>query len=96
MDEGGDASTEVVAGVPRVNGDLTWQAQIYVPRGGLTHRPGQKPVTLCIRGPSRHDKGDAESDGDKLLQAYKEGGVKEVRKVRSVLNNEAGRGGWGN
>merc|ERR1712186_187589 len=67
--EPGEATTEVVDGVPRVNGDLTWQAQIYVPRSGVTHRPGQKPVTLCIRGPSRANKQDAESDGEKLLQA---------------------------
>lgn len=89
--------TEIVDGVPRVNGDLTYQAQIYVPRDRGVHvlGPGQKPPTVCIRGPSRVDRGDAEEDGEKLLKAFKKGGIGEVRKLRSVLNNEAGRGGWG-
>jgi len=83
-----------VGGVTRANGDPTWQAQVYVPRSGIVHRPGQKPVTLCIRGPSRPAKEEAENDADKLLRAFKDGGTQEVRKVRSVLNNDAGRGGW--
>jgi len=87
--------TEIVDGVPRVNGDLTWQAQIYVPRPGVVHRPGQKPVTVCIRGPSRPSKKDAEDDAKRLENAYSDGGIKEVRKLRSHLNSDAGRGGWG-
>lgn len=78
-----------------MNGDLTWQAQVYVPRQGIVHRPGQKTVTVCIRGPSRPSKEEAEKDTRKLEKAFKDGGAKEVRKLRSVLNNEAGRGGWG-
>mmetsp|Transcript_45125 Transcript_45125/g.104335 ORF Transcript_45125/g.104335 Transcript_45125/m.104335 type:complete len:203 (+) Transcript_45125:40-648(+) len=93
--EDGEAVTEIVDGVPRVNGDLTWQAQIYVPRPGVVYRPGQKPVTLCIRGPSRPSKEDAQDDARKLEGAFKDGGIKEVRRLRSVLNNDAGRGGWG-
>mmetsp|Transcript_73077 Transcript_73077/g.144916 ORF Transcript_73077/g.144916 Transcript_73077/m.144916 type:complete len:222 (+) Transcript_73077:58-723(+) len=95
--DGGDeeARLEIVEGVPRVNGDPTWQAQIYVPRQGVSFRPSQKPVTLCIRGPSRPCKEDVEDDGRKLEAAFKEGGISRVRKVRSILNNDAGRGGWG-
>lgn len=84
-----------MSGVPRVNGDVTWQAQIYVPRPGVAHRPGQKPVTLCIRGPSRPEKVDAEDDARRLESAWKDGGIQSVRKARSILNNDAGRGGWG-
>mmetsp|Transcript_80693 Transcript_80693/g.248869 ORF Transcript_80693/g.248869 Transcript_80693/m.248869 type:complete len:195 (+) Transcript_80693:102-686(+) len=91
----GEAVTEIVDGVPRVNGDLTWQAQIYVPRPGVVYRPGQKPVKLCIRGPSRPSKEDAQDDAKKLESAFKDGGIKEVRRLRSILNNDAGRGGWG-
>lgn len=87
----------MVDGVPRVNGDLTWQAQIYVPRQGCVHtlNPGQKPPTVCIRGPSRPSRHEADEDARKLESAYKDGGVKEVRRTRSVLNNDAGRGAWG-
>jgi len=77
-----------------VNGDVTWQAQIYVPRGGVEYRPGQKPVMLCIRGPSRTNKDDVQDDMKKMEEAYKEGGIPKLRKVRSTLNNAAGRGGW--
>lgn len=90
-----EATTEIVDGVPRSNGDLTWQAQIYVPRAGVAYRPGQKPIMLCVRGPSRPSKEDVEDDARKLEAAFKEGGISKVRKIRSVLNNEAGRGGWG-
>jgi len=90
-----EATSEVVDGVPRANGDVTWQAQIYVPRPGVVHRPGQKPVFICIRGPSRPDRRDAEEDESKFMSAFREGGVREVRKVRSGLNSDAGRGGWG-
>lgn len=78
----------------RVNGDLTWQAVVYTPRPQSLHRPGQRSVSLCIRGPSRHAKEDSESDGKKLMKAWERGGITEVRKVRCVLNDEAGRGGW--
>lgn len=82
-----EAVAEIVDGVARANGDLTWQAQIHVPRPGLTHR------TFLIRGPSRPDKQDAESDLEKLEKAYKSGGVKDVRKVQSTLNVDARRQG---
>merc|ERR1712154_177532 len=43
-DENG-ITIEIVDGVQRVNGDKTYQAQIYVPRPGSMHslNPGQKP-----------------------------------------------------
>lgn len=79
-------------GVTRANGDKTYQAQIYVPRPGSMHslNPGQKPPTVCIRGPSRHDLASAEEDGTKMKQAFLEGGIAELRKTRAGLT---GRGG---
>lgn len=90
-----ELETEVVKGVPRTNGDATWQAQVYVPRPGAHHNPGGKVATLCVRGPSRADENDAIQDTKKLVEAYREGGVQAARKMRTTLNDEAGRGGWG-
>lgn len=83
---------EIVDGVTRVTGDKTYQAQIYVPRVGAVHslNPGQKPPTVCIRGPSRVDKHIAEDDGQKFKTAFEEGGIQELRRVRATLT---GRGG---
>lgn len=95
--EAPDASIEIVEGAPKMNGDPTYQAQIYVPRDRGVHvlTAGQKPPTVCIRGPSRLDRSDAESDGEKLLKTFRKSGIAEVRKLRSILSDEACLGRFG-
>lgn len=94
LKDGDDEITiEITDGVTRVTGDVTYQVQMYVPREGGAQklRDGQKPQTVCIRGPSRVDKTTAEEDAQRLKKAFLEGGIQKVRKVRAALT---GRGGY--
>lgn len=90
---GKEVTVEITHGVTRVTGEVTYQVQIHVPREGSVHlaREGQKVPTVCIRGPSRVDKGMAEDDAERMKAAYLEGGIQKVRKVRASLT---GRGGY--
>lgn len=54
-------------------------------------KEGQKPQTVCIRGPSRVERSIAEDDAEKLKSAFLEGGIQKVRVVRAALT---GRGGY--
>lgn len=56
-----------------------YQVEIDVVKG---ENHDGKPRTVCIRGPIRHDKKEAEMDGNKLEEACKDG----AQAVRSVAN----------
>mmetsp|Transcript_72740 Transcript_72740/g.168583 ORF Transcript_72740/g.168583 Transcript_72740/m.168583 type:complete len:302 (-) Transcript_72740:232-1137(-) len=88
-----EITIEIADGVTRVTGDVTYQVQMHIPRQGGAQRlrEGQKPPTVCIRGPSRVDRSTAEDDAHKLKSAFLEGGIQKVRKVRAALT---GRGGY--
>lgn len=90
--EDDEVDVEIVDGVKRVNGDASFQVQVYIPREGTRHmlKPGQKVPKVCIRGPSRGSRDVAEEDARRLRAAFHDGGVTELRKVRAALT---GRGG---
>eukprot|EP00435_Cladocopium_sp_Y103_P017677 s1816_g4.t1 len=81
---------EVVAGKPRPStGEPTWRAEIMMPQVGLTERTGGnsyggKVRTMCIRGPHRVDKSQAEEDAEKLGAAAKDG---DTRAVKAIAND---------
>ncbi|CAE7559905.1 unnamed protein product [Symbiodinium natans] len=86
---------EVVAGKPRPStGEQTWRAEIMMPQVGLGDKSGAynyggKVRTMCIRGPHRVDKQQAEEDAIKLEDAAKDG---DTRKVKAIANDMV-RGG---
>jgi len=73
----------VCQGVPLHSGEPTWQAEIYVPQGGmnmLNHAGRQR--TMCIRGPSRTSQEQADEDAVILNKSAPEG----PKAVRTVAN----------
>lgn len=67
-------------------GDPTWQAELYVPQGGaqaLNHAGRLR--TMCIRGPSRADKDQAERDAKLLQDAAMSGGPQKARTVANQM-----------
>jgi len=92
-ENGNDVTVEIASGVTRVTGEVTYQVEMNIPREGRVHasQEGGKVPTVCIRGPSRVDRGMAEEDARKMKAAHLEGGIKQVRKVRAALT---GRGGY--
>merc|ERR1712107_969200 len=81
---------EVIEGVAKLNGTESWRAEIAMlrpqkPDARYTGHPGY----INIRGPSRLARDTADSDGRKLLEAVKSGGMSEARKLQRTLNNEA-------
>lgn len=48
--------------------------------------------SFAIRGPKRNDLGLAQSDGQRMLQAYAEGGEKDARKMQRTLQEENNNG----
>mmetsp|Transcript_133094 Transcript_133094/g.188029 ORF Transcript_133094/g.188029 Transcript_133094/m.188029 type:complete len:178 (-) Transcript_133094:83-616(-) len=86
---------EVVAGKPRPStGEQTWRAEIMMPQVGLGDKSGAynyggKVRTMCIRGPHRVDKQQAEDDAVKLEEAARDG---DTRKVKAIANDMV-RGG---
>lgn len=84
-------TVEIIDGIKRTNGDLTYQAQLNVPKDGIGKVPsGRKAQTVCIRGPSRVERQGAEEDARALKDAFLEGGVQQVRKLRATLTGRAG------
>lgn len=59
----------------RHNGDALYQAEIYMSLGAST---GGRQRTMCIRGPCRVDKSQAQEDADQLEAASKDS-IKAVR-----------------
>jgi len=86
-------TVEIASGVTRVTGEVTYQVEMHIPREGRVHasQEGGRVPTVCIRGPSRVDRGMAEEDARKMKTAHLDGGIKQVRKVRASLT---GRGGY--
>jgi len=80
-------SYEIVAGVTKLNGDTSWRAELAIPRAN--NWSAARAGTINIRGPSRMDKKDAESDGEKMVDAAKEGGMHAARVMQRKLNGEA-------
>ena len=67
----------VARGVPRKNGDATWQATVHVPR--WTGRE------LAVRAPSRVTAAEARDDGHALRDAFVEGGYDACRELQTQL-----------
>ena len=82
MPEGVQA--EVVAGIPRSNGDKTFRAEVDVPRGNES-RGGK----VQIRGPNRSDRGSCEQDIKAFVKAFEDEGASGGRKVQRELQR-----GW--
>uniref|UniRef100_A0A7S0FZM2 Uncharacterized protein n=1 Tax=Pyrodinium bahamense TaxID=73915 RepID=A0A7S0FZM2_9DINO len=80
---------EIVDGVTKLNGSLSWRAEVYLPRPVQADRLGGRPGTINIRGPSRLDRKDAERDGERLKEAAIEGGAPATRSLQRKLNTEA-------
>jgi len=81
----------VVEAGKRHSGDKLYQAEIYLAMGGdrggsLGPNSGGRPRTMCIRGPGRVDKQQAQDDADKLEKASQEG-IKAVREAARVMKN---------
>lgn len=72
----------VVEGKPQNDGKSTFQSEIMVPQGGMNH--GGKTRSMCIRGPSRTSREQAEADGKRLNDAAREG-AKECRAVANQM-----------
>jgi len=75
----------------RHSGDQLFQAEIYLSMGAgaggaLGPGTGGKERTMCIRGPGRVDREQAQDDADKLERAAKDG-VKAVREAAKVMKN---------
>lgn len=76
---------EVVESKPRQStGEMTYRAEILMPQGGGYNYSG-KVRTMCIRGPSRVDRGQAQADADKLENAALGGDAKEVKAVAATM-----------
>mmetsp|Transcript_30152 Transcript_30152/g.82872 ORF Transcript_30152/g.82872 Transcript_30152/m.82872 type:complete len:210 (-) Transcript_30152:127-756(-) len=84
--EDGETIAEVVPAAPKPGGELTsWQAELQAPRPGAVHRPEQKAMKVIIRGPIRVSKERAKEDLDKLVDAYKKGGLAAARKLQGEM-----------
>lgn len=70
--------------MPRASGDLTWRAEITIPREGGSGLLGKRGTTQ-VRGPSRVNKDVVQEDIDQLVDGYKKGGNNEMRKVQREL-----------
>jgi len=82
-------AVRVIPGHPLHNLEATWQAEITVPaeHGGVRcfglHDGRQR--TMCIRGPTRHQREHAEADCVELEAAAIDGGPKAVRACQGRL-----------
>jgi len=80
----------VVDGVPRQDKRETWRAEIYLPRPGapLAHRDRG---SVCIRGPNRFTREEAEDDLEQCKQTADQAGddaAKQVRQLASRLKTD--------
>mmetsp|Transcript_2706 Transcript_2706/g.6143 ORF Transcript_2706/g.6143 Transcript_2706/m.6143 type:complete len:159 (-) Transcript_2706:201-677(-) len=80
---GGIESVEakVVDARTRHSGEPTFQAEVYL---GLDAAAAGRQRTMCIRGPCRVDRGQAQEDADKMEEAAKDG-IKAVREMAAKM-----------
>merc|ERR1719367_509143 len=80
---------EVAEAGKRHSGDQLYQAEIYMslgPGAGGSLGPGTggRQRTMCIRGPCRVDRVQAQDDAEKLEHASKNG-IKAVREAAAIM-----------
>ena len=64
-----------------------FRAEIQMPKN-VKFDNGGKARTMCVRGPLRVDKGQAERDAEQLQQEAKDGDTAKVKAAaRSMLQN---------
>eukprot|EP00434_Breviolum_minutum_P007398 symbB.v1.2.006529.t1/scaffold389.1/size214891/4 len=80
---GGIESVEakVVDARTRHSGEQTYQAEIYL---GLDAASAGRQRTMCVRGPCRVDKSQAQEDADKMEDATRDG-IKAVREIAATI-----------
>jgi len=66
----------------RHNGDMKYQAEIYMAQPGIG--TAGRARTMCVRGPIRADKNQAERDADQLQVASAKG-LREVRDLAAEM-----------
>jgi len=71
----------VVEAKQRHNGDATFQAEILL---SFSQDPSGRARTMCIRGPYRPDKSQAEADADELEKASRNG-TKAARELATKM-----------
>eukprot|EP00435_Cladocopium_sp_Y103_P009717 s3557_g2.t1 len=74
---------KVVDARTRHSGEQTYQAEIYL---GLDAQAAGRQRTMCVRGPCRVDKSQAQADADKMEDAAKDG-IKAVREVAAEIKS---------
>ncbi|CAK9024936.1 unnamed protein product [Durusdinium trenchii] len=72
---------KVVDARTRHSGEQTFQAEIYL---GLDAAAAGRQRTMCVRGPCRVDKSQAQEDADKMEDASRDG-MKAVREVAAKM-----------
>jgi len=81
---------EIEDGAVKANGSKTWRALIHCPRPQRGERAAMDlpQGTICIRGPSRLTKQEADSDGEQLERVAASGDMRALRDLQQKLTRE--------